>query len=619
MSPQTFESLVPDLRASLAAPAARPGLLYDEAALEAMRKRAAAHPELTDRILRRADELVAARDLSMEPEPYYVLGKLATMTEAQMLAPSARYERHILDLLRATAEAPTWVCHVHPGMLCDHCAPNTAAAVVLAMEALGPALPAREERALAARCHEMCLGPFLECCRKRLVFWAHRDHPFNWRIMTCGEAGLAALGVDVPDRREIVEFAMEGVADVLDRVPPDGDWQEGPGYWVGTLLLGLRFALALRRATGGRVDMFAHPALRATADYFTCITLPDGSAFNYADNSPGISSTALHVLASEMRSGTMAWTARRIGHASAWDVMFDDPGVHSQEPPNELQARVFPTTGLAVSRSDWGAYAVFVGLKSGPTAVGHSHLDLQSFIISRGGARLLIDPGIWPYGSSVGFFDSSPGGRRWDFDANATVAHNTVLVDGQGQTWGPECAGRFVAQGADGGLRWFVSDAAAAYPGLLTRFDRWLVHLLPDTVLVYDDLAADRPRHWQWLLHAGGTVGVTRTGCTIESGGVALSVARLLPPADAPWRNVEEARTSFYEDSDALADTEQTIHVHRFGPMLPSQEIEFLWVLQVGRARGEWTAERDAAGALMVRGPAGAVRIDRAGRLCVRA
>ena len=215
-----------------------------------------------------------------------------------------------------------------------------------------------------------------------------------------------------------------------------------------------------------------------------------------------------------------------------------------------------------------------------------------------------------------------PGGRRWDFDANATVAHNTVLVDGEGQTCSPECVGRFVAAGTEGPVRYFISDAAAAYPGLLTKFERWLVHVLPDVVLVYDDLASDRPRRWQWLLHTAGALRASRLSLVLESEGVVLSLARLLPDVGTPWRNVEETRTSYYQDCNGLKETAQTIRLHRFGPMLPSERAEFLWVMHLGAPEAAaWVLERDGEDAFVVRDTSAegraSARFDRAARRVV--
>ena len=616
MQERTFEKNLPLLREGVSGAGQRPNLLYGPSDLKDLRERMGAHAALSESISRRASEILKAGDFSVKPEPYYILGRLDVLVAEEMLRPSAQVEEHMLRLLRAICEAPTWVAHVHGGMKCDHCTGNTAAAIALAMESLGRALTPSDEAWLTERVREHCFVPFLDCCRQRSVFWAQREHQFNWRIMTCGEAGLAALGFNAPERAEVVEFAFEGVADILDRVPPDGDWEEGPGYWAATLLFGLRFALALKRATGGRVDLMRHPALQRTADYFTCVTLPDGSAFNYADNGTRITPAVVHILARELRCRSLAWTARRIGHDGVWDVLFDDPSLPSEQPPDELKARVFRTTGIAVSRSDWSENAAYVGLKSGPTAVGHSHLDIQSFIVWKG-APLITDLGCWPYGSFLGFFESGPPGRRWDFDANATVAHNTVLVDGRGQTFGPECVGRIVASGTDAGLSFFVSDGAPVYPGLLTKFERWLVHAAPEVILLYDDLASDQPRRWQWLLHPAGSIKLGRVRHVIENAGARLLLERLLPAADAAWRNVEETRASYYEDSNGLADTHQIVRTYRLGPMMPSERMEFLWAMQVGKAEPmKWTLQRESDDVFVVRGGSLAVRFDRPAHKC---
>jgi len=619
MCKATFERVVGNLAGALGGIEAHPGLLFDGGDLAALRERAAAHEELREGVLAKAREIVVSRNLSTEPEPYYSsLPLLETLTAGLMLESSDEMAEHTVALVGAVADAPTWICHVHGGMRCDHCTANTAAALARTCDVLGDRLPASILVRIAERTWELCLHPFIEVCRERSLFWARRDHPFNWRIMTCGESGLGALAFPGPDRLEAVRFALEGVADILDRLPEDGDWEEGPGYWSGTLMHGLRFALALRRLTGGAINLFEHPALRRTADYFTAVTLPDGSVFNYADNRPKISPTALHMIAGQLGIGHLAWTARRIGHATLWDVLFDDPTLEAVEPPAELETRSFATTGIGVSRSSWNEDAVFVGVKSGPTAVGHSHLDINSFVVQKGAVPLLIDPGIWPYGSAIGFFDSGPGGRRWDFDANATLAHNTVLVDGQGQTVGGDCRGELVACGEDGSLRYFVSEAASAYPGLLTKFERWVIHLLPDVVIVYDDLGSEQERHWQWLIHPAGEFSGGRGSHVIENQGVRVSVVRLLPGPDTPWRNVAETRTTYYEDSDFLTDVERTVTTHRLGPMLPSATIEFLWVLHIGDSEpDDWSVDRDGD-TLTVRGPVNVV-IDKQKQECAGA
>jgi len=619
MSPPTFESLYPLLSRGISVRSGRPqGLLYSEDELQRARQRAEQHPALARDILAAADRtLVDPGFLTLPQEPYYALSGLERLVEAQMLRPSASYEQGILRLLRLFAAADTWVSHVHQSaidptrlMRCDHCAANTAAAMVLAMEALGAALPEADDAYLTGRIDALALRPFLVSCEERSEHWARRDYRRNWRIMTCGDAGLAALCLrDVADRERIVSCALEGVADVLDAVPAEGDWEEGVGYWTATLYYGLRYALALRRASDGRIDLFRHPALVATCEYLTHMTLPDGTVFNYADNSPTISPTPLYLLARETRVGHLAWTARRMGYRGLWDLLFDDPALPASPPVDRPTARTFGATGIAVARSDWSEDAFYVGLKSGPTRVGHSQLDVQSFIVSVGDAPLIIDPGYWTQAHFLGSF----GARRWDFDGNAAIGHNTILVDGQDQTHGG--AGRFVASQVSEQLACFVSDGAAMYPGLLHRFERWVVFVprrgdQPDILLVYDDLAADVARYWKWLLQPAGAFSGGPISHCIENKGVRLSLTRLLPAADTPWRETEEIRTSTYRGSDLLQDVQHTIHLRSFGPMFPMPEIEFLWAMHVGAPEQmRWRLERSDASGLVVHGQGAGARL----------
>ena len=55
-------------------------------------------------------------------------------------------------------------------------------------------------------------------------------------------------------------------------------------------------------------------------------------------------------------------------------------------------------------------------------------------------------------------------------------------------------------------------DATAAYGGALTRARRSLVYLRPYNVLVYDTLASDTPRTFEWNIHALNRMGEVGEG-----------------------------------------------------------------------------------------------------------
>ena len=92
-------------------------------------------------------------------------------------------------------------------------------------------------------------------------------------------------------------------------------------------------------------------------------------------------------------------------------------------------------------------------------------------------------------------------------------------------------------------------------------------------------------------MHPCGETTVDRTRLSIDNNGVGLTLTRLRPEADVPWRNTEEARTSYYKDSNALVEVERTVRPFRAGPMFPSEEIEILWAHQQPSS-GSWSLNR---------------------------
>ncbi len=179
-------------------------------------------------------------------------------------------------------------------------------------------------------------------------------------------------------------------------------------------------------------------------------------------------------------------------------------------------------TETAVMRSDWGDDATFLGVHTGGTVVPHSHLDIGTFTLIGRGERLIDDAGKWPYDHAAGFFDNS--GPRWDYEANDTVGHNTVLVDGQGQVFAEGCQGRIIASEEGKDASTLIADVTDAYDGRLARFVRYVAFLKPDVVVIVDDLVANDASEFSWLLHTGGEATLNDTEWTFARGEAAVDV-----------------------------------------------------------------------------------------------
>lgn len=113
-----------------------------------------------------------------------------------------------------------------------------------------------------------------------------------------------------------------------------------------------------------------------------------------------------------------------------------------------------------------------------------------------------------------------------------TRAHNTILVNGIGQSFTPEAYGNVTRALSGDRITYCLGDASRAYTDTcklkawlsnfkeagieqsvengfgatpLTRYLRhvWMLH--PDIVVIYDELEASQPVRWDWLLHSPTT------------------------------------------------------------------------------------------------------------------
>src|SRR6185369_4801070 len=91
-------------------------------------------------------------------------------------------------------------------------------------------------------------------------FWWATAYKCNWSGICHTGLGLAALTLlhEDPQLIDVVARSHEGVSAMLDHIGEDGGWQEGRGYWAFGLGESVRFIEALKRVTGGQLNLFQH-------------------------------------------------------------------------------------------------------------------------------------------------------------------------------------------------------------------------------------------------------------------------------------------------------------------------------------------------------------------------
>lgn len=166
------------------------------------------------------------------------------------------------------------------------------------------------------------------------------------------------------------------------------------------------------------------------------------------------------------------------------------------------QAAHFPDVGVSymhTSLQDIENNLMLSATSSPFGSNGHTHAEQNNFNIAFGGKRLFYNSGYRPN-------MSDPHHQAWH---KHTQGHNGILIDGKGQPFDAGAYGwmpRFI-HGKQ--ISYAVGDASNAYsasdldsidPGL-KRFRRHYIMLRPSTIVIYDELEADHPAEWTWLLH----------------------------------------------------------------------------------------------------------------------
>ncbi|MGQ0523004.1 MAG: heparinase II/III domain-containing protein, partial [Betaproteobacteria bacterium] len=200
-------------------------------------------------------------------------------------------------------------------------------------------------------------------------------------------------------------------------------------------------------------------------------------------------------------------------------------------PAGTPNTAVLPTIGQLAMHSDLSdPQRTSVYFKSSPPPYGaynHAHADQNSFVINAGGQRLAIESGYYD-----GY--KTPHWTEW---YKQTRAKNAITYDGgkgqafyeQGGTMG---YGTLTRHSSGPGYEIVTGDATSAYGGALTKAERSLIYLRPNLILVYDNLASQIGRQWEWNIHSVNAMNVTSgSKISIDNNGQTLCVDVLNGPA----------------------------------------------------------------------------------------
>jgi hypothetical protein len=126
--------------------------------------------------------------------------------------------------------------------------------------------------------------------------------------------------------------------------------------------------------------------------------------------------------------------------------------------------------------------------------ISHSRPDQNAFTLEAFGEALAIASGYYPWWNSEHC-------QKWSY---TTRSANSITIDGdKGQAFqDAEANGNIVKFESNDLYDYTLGDATKSYKGILTKFNRHVVHIKPGVFILFDELEAPKPVNFEWWLHA---------------------------------------------------------------------------------------------------------------------
>ncbi len=385
----------------------------------------------------------------------------ADLVLAECLEGEGRFLPDVAAAVRSICEDKSWTLPAHDGNLrnfkgIEYSIDLHVAAVAWNLATadywLGDRLPA-EVRALLrttlrARVFDIYEG-YLERGRPR-VHWAEATH--NWNaVCTAGVTGAALAIIDSPQlRARYIAAAERNTEKFLSGFTDDGYCSEGVGYWNYGFGHFLYLAETLHQATGGKVDLFALPKVRAVAQFGRNLEILPGIYPAFADCSIGakpdrlieafmMRRLGLPLRADEIGALGPAAGPQRLLPATALYCLPSSatarPEIRETTTDRPLRS-VFDQAGIVVCRGSGSSAGFGAALKGGHNAEHHNHNDVGSFVVALGESTPLLDPGLETYTART--FS----GQRYVSNVLNSFGHPVPRVAGQLQRSGRAAAAK---------------------------------------------------------------------------------------------------------------------------------------------------------------------------------
>ncbi len=413
---------------------------------------------------------------------------------AECMEGKGRFLPKLCEYIDAFCAMRSWTLPAHDPRLTsfegkphiDLFSADLALVLAQACDIMRDVLPQKQRDMIAAECDRRVFLPYLFLARnfrdgaKRATMdynWWY-DCRLNWNSVchSCAVRAALALVADRRTRAEFIASAESAVPFALSAYLSDGYCTEGMGYWDYGYGHHVMMGLAVRAATGGKVDFFSDSKNRLASQYAYGFQLEPFKSPPFAD---GVASPSLGVL-SLIRQVYPELTCAEVEGFSLFGADGNRALVRSpqsfmvlrafgQEPPRTvgcgsmadmLGARTwFPAAQVLVARARRKGCkeSLSLAIKGGHNAELHNHNDLGSYTIMLDGVEMCGDPGKEVYTRRT-FSD-----RRYDSKILNSYGHPVPVVGGRLQQEGGDFKAEVLRTDFTEGLDTIAYDLTKAY------------------------------------------------------------------------------------------------------------------------------------------------------------
>lgn len=320
----------------------------------------------------------------------------------------------------------------------------------------------------------------------------------NSQISNIAAFGMGVLAIKNEHsfaNQQQVENAIRLVEKYFSNQDRDGGMYEGIFYGDYAIKNLFQFIVPLKRL--GVYDFFEDPFMKKVWNYPIYFTSGD-KMVSFNDAGDGLSwNNELSYAACVLKNKEAAWYLNKYGYGfnEVLSFIWLDDSVEFKEPENT--SMLFRDMGTGVLRYSWDDLYPVMFFKSGPDQQKnvhdiHAQFDQNTFSIMSDRNWVAADAG---------------------YDQPETFKHNTILVDGQGQS--SQLGGRVTDFYTSKYFDYIKGDASKVYNSI-SKFDRSVFFVKPDYFITYDEIQSSENHKFSWLIHSDGNGSISNTNENFE-------------------------------------------------------------------------------------------------------